>query len=235
MNNIFFALCFLFILTCFSHAQNKTIYLKDSESKEPIAYATIVGSGDFIYSDFDGSFEINRVDSLIISHVNYGVQVILFESHTNDSIIYLKQIVNVLEEVIVSKTNKKQKTSTLGKIAKRSNFTINIAEKMQMVVFFPESYYNVGSKIISIQIPLYSRKNEVYNTLLIRPKIYTVDSISLLASTDLLKQNEIVKIEFDNSKFYSINLEENNLNLPKNGVFIGFELIGAIVGQGNLV
>ena len=104
MNNIFFALCFLFILTCFSHAQNKTIYLKDSESKEPIAYATIVGSGDFIYSDFDGSFEINRVDSLIISHVNYGVQVILFESHTNDSIIYLKQIVNVLEEVIVSKT-----------------------------------------------------------------------------------------------------------------------------------
>ena len=82
---------------------------------------------------------------------------------------------------------------------------------------------------------MYSRKNEVYNTLLIRPKIYTVDSISLLPSTDLLKQNEIVKIEFDNSKFYSINLEENNLNLPKNGVFIGFELIGAIDDQGNLV
>ena len=41
--------------------------------------------------------------------------------------------------------------------------------------------------------------------------------------------------KIDNLYSCSFNLEENNLNLPKNGVFIGFELIGAIDDQANLV
>lgn len=220
-----------------SFAQKKwPLILRDIESKEPISFASITGdSGDFTYSNIDGSFEISASDSIIISHINYGEHIISIKTSFPENTIYIAQKTIDLKEVVVIAETKKRKAYKVGNLLKRSNLTFNISEKTQIVLYIPNDKYTVGSTVLSIEIPLFGRKDETYNRLIIRPKLYSVNPLNTMPHAELIHNEELVELEDINSKYYSVNLEKHNISLPEGGIYVGFELIGAINEKGELI
>jgi hypothetical protein len=99
---------------------------------------------------------------------------------------------------------------------------------MQLVLFIPRKKYPEGKRLISLEIPVFSRFQKTNNRLLIRLKIYTHHPESLLPNEELGKINEVFEIEDTHLNTYSIDLERYRIILPQNGFYIGFELMGTI-------
>jgi hypothetical protein len=192
-------------------------------------------NGGFTYSDKDGSFQLSAFHSLIIRHINCYEQTFNEQDILNRATIYLVAKTIDSNEVVVLSNEKTDKAYSIGNLKKKSNYTINIDEKMQVVLFIPREEYPEGTRLISLEIPVFSRFQKTNNRLLIRLKIYTHHPESLLPNEELGKINEVFEIEDTHLNTYSIDLEKYRIILPQNGFYIGFELMGTIDKDSQLI
>lgn len=127
---------FLFI-TCSlnANAQPKVIgVIRDLESNEPVAFATINFKGNSFSADEKGNFLIDidvplkKTDSIRVSCVGYVTKILaLFENRKNDSLaVKLSKAIYVLEEVKVGLHNSEQNIVDVNKFIE--NFANSFAK-----------------------------------------------------------------------------------------------------------
>jgi len=107
MGKIYFSLLFI-ILSVNASAQH---YIQDLDNN-PISEVKIYNNSDisdYVTTDFEGAFNLNPIwgknDSLIISHSLYQLEKLSFEDIKRNKIIFLKEDINLLEEIIVTVNN----------------------------------------------------------------------------------------------------------------------------------
>lgn len=144
----FFILC----INVFSQNIEKTILLKDEESNLPIGDATVfvVKTKQNLLSNSEGevSFVIKGSTNIQITHTSYvGVTIRLSTLKEKVTVIYLKNNVTDLDEIIITKKHPQKILSTLINNSKK-RLTVPARLKVYSREFFKlngnYSYYNDG-------------------------------------------------------------------------------------------
>ncbi|WP_288368919.1 hypothetical protein [uncultured Roseivirga sp.] len=216
-------------------AQSKSYVLADKKTKEPITYATVKADNNFFtYTDEKGEFEIGLFEKIWIQHVTYIPSVFYADSIQSDT-LFLESLELDVGSVVVKSTTKKSRKSTIGNLTKKTNYTINIARNMQIVLYMPPELYSSGHKVSTLRIPLFNRRDIEYSDLLIRPRFYLTSKDNNNPGEEIGKIGETFIVSDENEKYYEIDISKYEVILPDNGFFVGIELIGPVDADGHLI
>lgn len=147
---VFFFL--VFFLKVSSQTVEQTIILKDAETNMPIEDATvlILKTKQIYLSNADGrvEFSLKGASNIQISHTSYVAQTLRSSAlKEKENVIFLKNNVNNLEEIIITKQHPQKILKTLVDNSKK-NLTVPARLKVYCREFFKlngkYSYYNDG-------------------------------------------------------------------------------------------
>lgn len=231
----------LFIITG-SSALAQSIRVTDAATKKPVPFATILlkNAGKAIsgfYTAEDGSAIIPQTDFEIaeFSCLGYETQSISKNAITETISITPKAI--ELDEVAIS--GRKLKDSLIGEYKEKRSKKQVIAIENTLAVFFENTFGKempikaVWLKLAkikyttAIRIHIYKRRDYVQEYWSMDDAGKTVKSYeSYIPDTDIYEENIIAYIKPAGGKEAKIDLSEYNLFLPKEGAYIGFEVVG---------
>lgn len=216
-------------ISSFSQSINGRVI--DSITKKPIEFVniTFVKKDLGVNSDNLGNFKIKikeTNDNLQISSIGYRkkyISLLSFNENKNYTLdIELSPKAEKLEEVIIS--NKKKNYSKIK--------TFGLSKKLKVRSGFPFGYEfcnyiknpsNKFGKIQSVILSLNEKKEfdylATYNI-----KFYEYDSIKKIPGEELYFENLIVEPQNKTYKL-KINIDSLKINLPKNGICVGVEII----------
>tara|TARA_B100002052_G_scaffold43020_1_gene35713 strand:+ start:344072 stop:346369 length:2298 start_codon:yes stop_codon:yes gene_type:complete len=99
---------FLLMIMCVQRGFGQTVIIKDSLLNKPITNANISSNSFGVISNSDGKADLSLFKNnevIVISHVSYKRKNIIKEA-LRDSIIYLKQMTNILPDIVLTENNK---------------------------------------------------------------------------------------------------------------------------------
>lgn len=187
-------LCFILIFSIKSIAQNieKSIVLLDSETKLPIQDATvlILRSKQILLSNADGKvfFILNNPSNIQLSHSAYVEATVRSSTLTEkENVIYLKNNVNELDEIILTRQHPQK---ILKKLVENSIEKLTVPARLQVYEreFFKlngiYSYFNDG--LMNFQI---LDKKKLYDTDILVEQNRSYGLVDKDVSADLLGYN----------------------------------------------
>jgi hypothetical protein len=210
----------LFLLTISATAQIKGV-VRDSITKEPIAYAAIVYENTEIGTNANekGEFELTKHESNFIINVSclgYKTKTLQI-SNSND--IYLSQKQEVIQEVIIS--NRKNSREII--IGKYKNSTVSFGGNKPGVIY--AKYINFNSEIENhpfIKKIQFTTRSRVKNAKL-KLRFLSVNQNKEVVG-DIIFDEIIVTVNIGTHNII-VDLEKYNIIIPKEGIFIGFEIL----------
>lgn len=224
MKNFFFFL--LLSTTLFSQKTEFKGKLLDAKTKEPIAYANIsfLNSYKGISSNEDGTFSLSienkdLITKVHISCLNFKDTVVVAKEIQNKK-LYLIPNSFVLDEVFLKKDSKEIIIDKVKKRRLKNGFSGN--RKFPWIITkyikYKENYYLTPFlKSITIHYATLSNHKAKF-----RIRIYENDNEK--PGNDLTSKSIIVtKSKKDRTSI--VNLYDYNIQMPKNGLFIGLERI----------
>jgi len=240
---------FFALYSLFAFSLNAQIVIKNSQTKNPVSYATIsFGNGNGVFADDEGIFFFTKklypdIDTLYISAIGFEELKIAVSDLPKE--ILLNSQVNELDEILIS-TNINRKF----KVEKRKPTTHDDYFKCwlptiesEIAVFFPNKTSNT-KKITKVFFPIKveasdwkerKRKNSkkrVFSTLF---KVQFYDNIDGLPG-DPLNYAPITFIATEKNKsIFELNVEENSIYIPEGGVFISLQVLGYTDRVGKLL
>jgi hypothetical protein len=193
--------------------------ISDSKSKLPIPFAIIKTSDKTFYTDSLGYFQVdNQVNSnkIIVSCLGYESKTVIV--NCKESIIFLKQKAIILPEIKVSP--KPTKTKNLG-VTEKTKISVSGLDGSIISVFIPNetSTHKVISKIV---VPYKAIK---HFTSSFRFHIYKISNDGKPGS-EMIERN-LVGYPIKKKGKIEIDVKEYNLEIPKEGIFIGIEWISS--------
>ena len=201
----------VFSSTVISQNTEKSIILKDADSKLPIEDATIfiIRTKQTLLSNADGvaSFILNGISNIQITHASYTTVTIRSSIiKDNEIIIYLKNNINDLDEIIITKQHpqkilKSLIDNSIKKLTVPARLKVYSREFFKLNGTF--SYYNDG--IINFQI---FDKSKKMNTNILVEQNRSIGLIEDDVSDDLLgyNLNDIMQ-NYYNFKYLNLLLE----------------------------
>lgn len=241
---------FLFFVINFSAYSQNNINgrIINKDSKMGIPYASILyldsDSQKSGYTDSLGFYKFKSTnDQIQISSIGYKTLILNFSSLSNNFVIGLEPVNYILNAVEIKlKEVKKTKTIRLGyfkdkvfdaplwSLGKPSpNKTFNYVaqyvanNKKNYSLHITKLLYNLSNhpRPVLIAKGLYKGKCQ---SDLFRIHLFMVDEITKMPTKELLVENNIIKNDctIDN---LIIDISEQNIIMPKNGVFVGLEFI----------
>ena len=223
---------FFFYLISFSQEISGTIIDFDSSEKLPYANITFLKVNKGNYSKEDGSFKLTLpnkdliTDSLLISFVGYPSKKISVKSLLNNHrTIKLKKDNQVLDEVILN-VKKAKYSSTKSLSVKHKGLYASSEPFGNETITFIENEKNKKGKITNVELNFKANKRENIKTYkaYFRVKFYELDSITK-APGKLLSYDDIIIKPENKTQKVKVDLEDNFILFPKNGVFVGLEVI----------
>ncbi len=235
MKKLLFIVFITFTTIVFSQQK---IQIIDIQTKEPIGFATIViGEGVGGYTDEDGYFYFDKKQNFSINMLGYKT-LFVAESDFRDTIELEVEPV-LIDEIVVSNKKRKQKISEQKPYWKNStwldSYTPQIGNEIAVLIPNDEKQQMILSKI-TIPVAtnpyrvfdkkskeLFKRFEELPHTT-IRIRFYSNENNKpkeILYSDDI-----VVNIHNYKEKYPRINLEEYQIKVPEDGLFIGIEFIG---------
>jgi hypothetical protein len=217
----------IFFLLISSNLFSQKIYfsgkLLDKDTKKPVVYANIsfLNSDKGISSQENGEFEMmiykERLESKIhISCLNYK-DTIVFAKDLYKKTFYLQPLSEVLDEIVLTK--RVDRSIIFDRVEKEVKALHSHGMRM-IAKFFPKSKKAKCCKYVStIQIH-FSEKDSRQSKF--RFRIFDKDIKTGLPKNDLLKVNLPLILKPGDLKL-TVNLEDYNIVMPKNGLFIAFE------------
>jgi len=177
--------------------------------------------GTITNTDGEFTFTVRKSqlnDTLLISALGYERQNIILSIFYNnpDSIIYMKSISILIDEVTINAAD--YQSETIGNSKKTSFGSIYIDTHGQQTALFIENEDNDNGKIMSVNYYL-SRKGNTKAPF--RVRLYQVDSIGN-PGKDILPDVLIAKPKFDGG-WFTVNLSHYNISLPEKGFFVAIE------------
>lgn len=232
MRNLIVLFFFFFYLISFSQEISGTIIDFDSSEKLPYANITFLKVNKGNYSKEDGSFKLTLpnkdliTDSLLISFVGYPSKKISVKSLLNNHrTIKLKKDNQVLDEVILN-VKKAKYSSTKSLSVKHKGLYASSEPFGNETITFIENEKNKKGKITNVELNFKANKRENIKTYkaYFRVKFYELDSITK-APGKLLSYDDIIIKPENKTQKVKVDLEDNFILFPKNGVFVGLEVI----------
>jgi hypothetical protein len=230
MKNYLYYLLFAFSIT----SQSQSILVLDSLNHKPISFVNIkINKNSGTYTNENGYFEINKdsKDTLVLSHIsydNYQVKV----SEIKDTIIMTPNAI-LLKEVKIA--NGKQQVKFIDFPNKNSNFgswpVSSMSEIVSLIIPNKENEY---SNIKKLEFSLVKRKfKELPGNFSTAFRVNIYSSINGEIGDKIYSSSVIMINPFINKKIH-IDLNTENIEFDKNGIFIGLEVIGDVDEKGNL-
>lgn len=214
-NRLFTLLSFI-IFTISATAQIKGV-VKDSITKEPIAYVALVYEKTLIGTNTNenGEFELpkNNVKA-IISCLGYNSKTLLL---TNSNEVFLSQKTQEIQEVVVRNRRNTSRIIVGEYHDSKISFSnggasqiwakhINYSEEIKTHPFIKSIQFTTKSKVKGAKLKL---------------RFFSTDSEGK-PSNDIIFDEIIVTVKKGTNKTY-VNLEDYMITIPNEGVFIGFE------------
>ncbi len=239
-----------FLLTIFtfniSYSQTKII---DKETSFPISYATIsFGNGNGIFADDDGKFTFTKklyrdIDTLYISSLGYKELKIATENLQD--IILLESLSEELQEVIVQvKPTGKFKIEKLKPTLHDDYFKCWLPTiESEIAVFFPNENQK-PKQITTLYLPIKTEasnwndrkksnaKKRSFSTLF---KVHFYDNNNGLPGDVLSYEKIIFRVTEQSENVFELDITENDIFIPKNGIFASIQILGYTDKQGKLL
>lgn len=225
---------FLLLLLVFNNVKSQNIVVIDSTSRKPIPFVNIQFSKNSgTYTNENGIFEINKniKDTLRFSHISYNPYIIK-ASEIKDTIILSPNAI-LLKEVRI--TNGKKITKYLDFPKKNSSFSsFPVISKSEIVTLIIPNIENINSIISKLDFKFEKKKLEEYKN-----NLKTAFRINIYSSKNEKIKNKIYSsdvfiIDATKKEKIELNIDNENIELSKNGLFIGIEVIGDIDQGGNI-
>ena len=227
------------IILCYnSFAQNYIYgYIYNSETKKPIPYCNIYthNKGYGTISNHEGVFflELNRnsastEDSITISNIIFKkvvISVLELLNKKNDT-IWIKPNVAVLPEVIIRNNKCIEKSFGVTKIKgnaeeRNVHFRAMGNHTNEYAVFIENENKRKKSVLKSVLFNIIDSSITGY---LFRVHIYSVNIEKNIPDKDLLSENIIQRHPLTDG-WIEVDLQDYNISLPDEGVFIGIEFL----------
>jgi len=234
---VLFNLFFLFFLVQLSFGQDVSkLQILDKNTKAPVPYATIVKKNENagLYADEKGYFDVTfqHNDTLFISCIGYFSKIIPANDVKKQRTIYLTPKTYDINEVVIKPGDNNIRIKHWGYDKSKSDITISNAPGATFVTYIPNE---TQSKVVlkDIIIPTKSKKRlskakdirEGY----FRLHIFAVND-SGSPGKELLTKDMVYNTS-DFSRKFKIELVEQNIFIPNNGIFVGIEWLGDNKGK----
>lgn len=227
---------FLFFCLFTINVVAQQFYVKDSYTKEELPYACIqfLDKNKGLYANKNGAFLLenaNDKDSIIVSYLGYGSLKLKISAIVDT--IYLKPKTEELSEIIIPVGSfKKEK---IGFVNRRKNLRWHLTQKQEIATLILSKRSFNKAFIHKILIPISKgtteagNKNEVLNV--VYPNFSSIVKVNLYSNKnnapgDLIISKPIyISCNQDSPKELEINLKDDPVLFPSNGVFISVEVI----------
>jgi hypothetical protein len=241
----------LFIfLTCFifgsTYSQTKII---DRDAKFPVSYATVsFGNGNGIFADDEGNFTFTKklyhdIDTLYISSLGYKDQKIAAE--TLQSTIELEPLSEELQEVIVQvKPKGKFKIENIKPTLHSDYFKCWLPTiESEIAVFFPNEKQK-PTQITRLYLPIKTEasnwadrkkakaKKRAFSTLF---KVHFYENNNGFPGDILSYEKIVFRVTEQSEDVFELDITENDIFIPKKGVFVAIQILGYTDKQGKLL
>lgn len=211
MKHIFVFIFLVLSSAVFSQNDEKIIILKDAETQQPIEDATVlvVKTKQMVLSNSEGkvSFLLKGTSNIQITHTSYVSQTLRSSTLKEKiNVIFLKNNVNNLEEIIITKQHPQKILNSLIENSKKA-LTVPARLKVYSREFFKMngvySYYNDG--IMNFQL---FDKTKKFNSNILVEQNRSVGLLDKNISSDLLgyNLNDIME-NYYNFKYLNLLLE----------------------------
>lgn len=207
---------FLFLFTISATAQIKGV-VKDSITKEPIAYVALVYEKTLIGTNTNekGEFELSKNDAnVIISCLGYTSKSLKL-SNINE--VLLSPKAQEIEEVVVR--NRKNTSQIVVGEYHDSEIGFSNGGASQIWAKFIKNSEEINKHPFINKIQ-FTSKSKVKNAK-VKLRFFSVNNLGN-ADSDLIFDEIIVTVKKGTHK-NKVNLESYNITIPKEGIFIGFE------------
>lgn len=221
----------------------KNIVVVDKETNEPIPFASLkfTDSEKGIYTNEKGVFSLENIktDSLEISYLGYKTQIVLTTNITDTLKLVPKP--TVLSEVFL--TTEKPKLELIGYSKKSKNMSWFMQPKQELTTLINIPVESNKAYVSKIHIPigkhLYVNKND--KTKRVKPDFNSVFRLHLYSNKNNQPNERLLKIPLlvycnqDSKKMQMINIEDKKIIYPKEGLFVGVEMIGNVDENGYII
>ena len=237
-------------ILCFANAAYAQIKVVDSKTQEGIPYVAIAfDEKNGLYTNDVGEFELDQIvgDSIHLSSIGYKSKTVVLNSIKN-KIIYLTPDEYQLAEIIISNKKIKGKTKKVKPI-KHNDFLkshrLLIGE--EMAIYIPNNFdSNSDIELKSILIPIVTKTISFDKSLngkkqrvkklkfsgLYRISFYENDNGKPGKQFDY--ENCTIVIN-EKRTVVKLNLDDFDVELPKNGLFVGVQNLGETDENNNLI
>lgn len=235
--------CLLFTLT---DVMAQTAIL-DSETKEPVSFATIsFGNGNGVFADDEGMFTFTKslyhdIDSLHITALGYGK---LDVSTVNlDKTLYLQPKEDQLRTVIIHSSKKFKKRTVEAFIHDDYHKCWLPTIESEIAVYFPKNNDRV-IKIATVNLPIKleasdwnkrkrsSTKVKSFSTLFL---MHFYENDNGIPGKPLIYDQVVFKVTEANNDHFELDVTEHDIYMPENGLFVSIQVLGYADRNGKLL
>lgn len=216
---------------------NQKIQILDKETNDPVSFATILNKhkNSGAYADKNGYFifEFQKNDTLVISCIGYFSKIIAIKTSNDQDVIYLNPKMYNINEIVVKPDSKEQKTRHLGYDKHKPDFTIcNTPGAIIASYILNQTQLSIVIKEIIIPTKEKKRSSEHNNIQegYIRVHLFTVNPVNNSPDKELLTKNLIYNTS-ELKRNIKIDISDQNILVPKEGVFVGIEWLGENIGN----
>ena len=219
----------------FLNSYSQNIIVIDSTNQKPIPFVNVYFSkGEGTFTNEKGIFNLNNKfsDTLQLSHISYD-EIRILASNIKDTIIMSPNAV-ILKEIVISNGKKISKFIDFPK--KNSSYgSFPVISKSEIITLITPSTENINYIISNLEFKFEKKKssdNAVNAKTAIRVNIYNSENKKI--KTKIYSSNVFI-IDVTKKDMVNIDLNENYIELEKNGLFIAIEVIGDIDDSGNIL
>lgn len=200
----------------------------NSKTGDPISYACIAlvevqkGTTSLENGDFVFIIDSNDIkNTLFISCLNYSYLKIPIRDFLNNPSkkLFLDPLSYKLSEVTIQPKDDIELIFNKLKKSKIDGSSLNTGIPCICVRYFEQN--EDVNNIVSVQI--YCQPNIKKNRSKVRLRFYGKDSVTNSPSIDLI--NKEIIVELKSNKINNIDLKEYGIQIPKGGIFVGFEYL----------
>jgi hypothetical protein len=225
---VFLILFFIYHISYSQGYRKIKVRIFSKEDSTSVKYAEVLSAKKhfFLISDSLGNLSfyldsILRYDTLIINHISYKQKIIPFIDFydSKDSIftIYLDKKTIKLQEIIIKPEEGKNKCTIIGPLKKRfKKFQSFPFSGREMALYFPNETKNKVVFVSNVNFLIYHSEKKYK----FRIKIYNVNNLGL---PDTLLLTEDIISTVSDKKSYTIDLLDNHVKIPENGIIISIE------------
>lgn len=214
---------FLGLIINVVNGYSQSIVIVDSITKEPIPYVIVKYNHEGFYTDINGRILIdNNIDSIYISHLQYASKHIAFE-HTDT--IWLKPKIELLEEIIITRKNKKTEIIKPTKIAKNLP-SFPITENLELLMKVSPNAKLIDKVLEELSFEFRTTSgNGLTDSLKAAFRVNLYDIKNNIPKSVLFSSNPLL-IKPKKKGVFSVDLRNSYIEIPEEGLFVGLEFIG---------